>query len=172
MRNVDKLIKNNKVSVLIITGILLLTFVLSECSSGAGKKDHTQVFLLDNIAKVDLVIEDVIEQSEIKKEGFVVILPGQSKKALKSAVVLQQKFYKQGIMGVHILSIDSKANLLKTDVITIENAKIICLPIGSNKSLDENSKFGISLLKAMKNGAFIVVNNKETEQVFANAIEP
>jgi len=155
-----------------LTGLLLTIVFLAGCNSGENTRGDKQVFLLDDLASVSLVVEDVIEQSGIKKKGYVVIIPDQSESAKKNAKKLRQEFYKKEIMAVHILSINPAADLLRTDVITIENARIICLLGRSKVDLSKNNQYEVSLLNALKNDAFVVVNNKETEQVFANAISP
>ena len=155
-----------------LTGLLLIIVFLAGCNSGENTRGNKQVFLLDDFASVSLLVEDVIEYSDINAKGFVVIIPDKSEAAVKQANKMKQEFYKKEIMAVHILNINPAADLLRTDVITIENAKIICLPGRSKLDLSKNNQYGVSLLNALKNDAFIVVNNKETEQVFANAIKP
>jgi len=155
-----------------LTGLLLIIAFLAACNSGEKAVEDKHVFLLDSLTGASLVVEDVIKQSGINKKGYVVIIPDKSGSAVGEAKMLKGEFYKKGVMAVHILNIDPTADLLRTDVITIENATIICLPSGSKLHLTEGGQYGLLLLNALKNGACFVVNDKETGQVLANETKP
>ena len=155
-----------------LTGLLLTIVFLAGCNSGENTRGDKQVFLLDDFASVSLVVEDVIEQSGIKKKGYVAIIPDQSESAKKNAKKLRQEFYKKEIMAVHILSINPAADLLRTDVITIENARIICL-LNWEIPADGQEQLEKSLSNTVKAGSCFVVNNKETEQTLLRfAVKP
>lgn len=147
-----------------LTGLLLIIVFLAGCDSGEKTKENKQLFLLDDPNGIGLLVEDVIEQSGIKKKGFVVIIPVQSESAVKQAERIKQEFYKQGIMAVHILDVDPKASLQRTDILTIENARIICL-LDWKVPINEQGQFEESLSKAVKKGSCFVVNNEETERL-------
>jgi hypothetical protein len=159
-------------SVLKLTGLFLIVVFLAACNSGEKTAVGKHVFLLDDFNKAGMLVEAVTEQSGVNKKGYVVIVAGKSGRAVEQAKRMKQEFYKKGIMAVHVLNVDANTNLLRTDVITIENAKIISLPGSCKVDLSGNNQFGLSLFNAFKNNAFIIAGNKETEQVFANADKP
>ena len=161
-----------------ITGNLLLfvnlIILISACNhsstkdsfekNGSGKISQ-QVFLIGNGSNSKWTISDMIEKSGIRKGGYVVIIPTSFIASDSNANVLKQDFYKQKIMAVHILEFPlysstgvSQTTIKNTDVLSIENASIICLLNGKKNKfmkLANNTRIKKSLLKAKKNGALI-----------------
>jgi hypothetical protein len=74
---------------------------------------------------------------------------------------LKNRFYFQEIMSVHILNINPKYRLKKSDIIMLENATIICIAGQNTKGFstwakkEEIKKF---LNHAMNNGAILAAH--------------
>jgi len=143
--------------------LFLITF-FGACNSQDKTIVIKQVFLMNEADNLHTVIADAIDQSMIRKGGFVVIIPSQAKKDITKANNIKQNFYSQEIMAVHILNINPKATLKKTEILTIENAKIICLVGEDGMYLKEKSLLKTPLKNALNNNACFVVSNKKSEQ--------
>ncbi len=151
-------------SILFIVSLILLA---SACSTSSREKEfkkqgleniNQQAFLIGNGPNSKETIKDMIEKSKIRKGGYVVILPMTQNKQDSSAWFLQQEFYDQQIIAVHILYLLSDSSLKNTDVLAIENATILCfMGTGRNKfmKLANNTRLKKSLFKASENGTLI-----------------
>ncbi len=129
-------------------------------SNLTNENKQNQFFVFDKQVDIKLAVAELVKTSEISKGGYVTIITSAVKTNRKKAINLKKIFYKQGIVGVHIITLNNKTTLNKTDILTIENSRIICL-IGKNpKKLTSNNQLKRSLIKAMENGAFIGVSGK------------
>ena len=143
--------------------LLLFVALLGGCNSQNKNTEKKQVFLMDSTEGSLTVITDAIKHSEIRKGGYVVIIPSQTKKDNRKANKIEKEFYGQEIMAVHVLNINPNRSLNKTDIIAIENAKIICL-VGI-KSI-KNKVLEKPIENALINNACIIVSNKKSKQEF------
>jgi cyanophycinase-like exopeptidase len=147
--------------------IVYLCISLASCSHTPEKSrlqnDETgnisrQVFLIGNGPNSKETVKDMIEKSEIKNGGYVVILHTFLNKNDSAAYYLRKEFYDRQIMAVHILELNNAEKIKNTDVLTVENARILCLFTGNmNKfvKMAEKTRLKNSLLKAYKNGTLI-----------------
>jgi len=124
-----------------------------------------QVFLIGNGPNSRRTISDMIEKSGIRTGGYVVIIPTSFNAKDSTAWFLKKEFFNQKIMAVHILELPpyssagaTPVSIKNTDVLSIENASIICLLNGKKKKfikLANNTRLKESLMKAKENGAVI-----------------
>ena len=147
-----------------IGALLFLIIFLCGCNSQEKTLVHKQVFLMGETDDFRMVIADVIEQSEIRKGGYVVIIPSSTRNNNAEVTKLKKVFYNLEIMAVHILNINPKSILKKTEILTIENANIICLVGEDGKYLKKKSLLKTPLVNALNNNTCFVVSNKESEQ--------
>ena len=138
--------------------------LLVGCNSKDRVIEDKQVFKIGENIDFSTVIADAIEQSKIRKKGYVVIIPSQQKKYTKEANIIMQEFYRKEIMAVHILNLNTKEPLKKTEILTIENATIICLIGNGSMQINNKSYLKIPLVNALKKNTRFVVSNKEIEQ--------
>ncbi len=159
---------NNLIELTKFTGLVLIIVLITSCNSNNGdnsNKDmgNKQIFSIGNNPKSQAKISELIKLSGIREGGYVVIIPTSSKKNDPNAKGMKNGFNRQGIMGVHVLSIYPKTSIKKTEILTIENASILCL-VGENpKQLLKNSQLKRSLIKAMENGTLIGVGGKAND---------
>ncbi len=159
---------NNLTEVIKFAGLALIIVLITSCNSNNGdnsNKDmgNSQIFSIGDNPKSSQKVSEMITLSGIRKGGYVVIIPTSKKKNNSQTKGMKQAFNNQGIMGVHVLSIYPKTSLKKTDILTIENACILCL-IGENpKQLLKNSQLKRSLIKTMENGTLIGVGGKAND---------
>ena len=153
--------------------IALVTFI-STCNSTHEKKPvkvseaeniNQQFFLIGNGSNSKRTISDMIEKSGIRTGGYVVIIPTSFNAKDSTAWFLKKEFYNQKIMAVHILEFPpysstgaSQTTIKNSDVLSIENASIICLLNGKKNKfmkLANNTRLKRSLTKAKENGALV-----------------
>lgn len=153
--------------------IALVTFI-STCNSTHEKKPvkvseaeniNQQFFLIGNGPNSKRTIGDMIEKSGIRTGGYVVIIPTSFNAKDSTAWFLKKEFYNQKIMAVHILEFPpysstgaSQTTIKNSDVLSIENASIICLLNGKKNKfmkLANNTRLKRSLTKAKENGALV-----------------
>lgn len=159
-------------NVLFIVSIILL---ISACSNSSRKKESNknesekisqQVFLIGNGPNSKKTISDLIEKSGIKTGGYVAILSMLNSRMDSSAFFLQKEFYDEQIMAVHIIDLHPGSDLKNTDVLTIENASILCI-LGGNKNkymkLANNTLLKSVLIRAYENGTLITGIGKGAE---------
>jgi len=117
-----------------------------------------QVFLIGKGPNSKETVKDMIEKSGIKKGGYVVILSLLQNKKNSASYYLKKEFNDRQIMAVHVLVINSNEEIKNTDVLAIENARILCfLDENRNKfiKIANKSRLKKSLLNAYKNGTLI-----------------
>jgi len=160
---------------------LLISIVIVGCSSPSrqnptahSKADESksqQVVLVKGSLSKDMV-SFLIEKSDIRKGGYVVLIPTTYQAKSKSARLLQKAFYDQEVMAVHILNLLAESgkagpdlSIKKSDILAIENAKIICILDGNDNHFmhfAQKSQLDEALLHAHKKGALITGLGKST----------
>lgn len=157
---------NPKIAVKIIV-LTILIATISACNTESTQQSFNntkneyvtnKVFLIGSNANLENTISDMVEKAGIRKGGFVVIIPTSFTTNDKRANLIKKQFNDLNIMAVHILKFDPKSTIKKTDVITIENASIICILGGSpNKfvKLAKSTRLKESLLTAKENGTLV-----------------
>lgn len=149
---------------------ITLLFLLISCDSATGpdfKKDKElrlqvkPVMLIENETISQKDISEMIDQSTIRRGGYVAILPTSWDSDNKRAINLQNHFYNRQIEAVHILYIDLNSPIRNTDLLTIENATILCILDGDIKKIVQMSSYpGLksALLNAYQKGTLLVMN--------------
>ncbi len=153
------------INIFLIISLSILIISCKNASDRLSQQDDSelenisqQAFLIGNGPNSKKTIKDMIEKSGIRKGGYVVILPMKQNKQDSSAWFLQQEFYDQQIIAVHILYLLSDSSLKNTDVLAIENAGIICLIDGNRNKfikLAESTRLKVALQNAYIKGALI-----------------
>ncbi len=146
--------------------------LLSACNSETGqqsssqnKEVNQQVFLIGNGTNLKETITDLVEKSGIRKGGYVVIIPTTFQPNDKNANLLRKGLNDQDIMAVHILPLlaetknaSSSFAIKNSDVLAIENARIICILNGNNNlfmRLANQTRLTKSIQKAKTKGTLI-----------------
>ena len=153
------------INIFLIISLSILIISCKNASDRLSQQDDSelenisqQAFLIGNGPNSKKTIKDMIEKSGIRKGGYVVILPMTQNKQDSSAWFLQQEFYDQQIIAVHILYLLSDSSLKNTDVLAIENANILCILDGNRNKfmkLAGKSRLKGALLQAGRNGTLI-----------------
>jgi hypothetical protein len=126
--------------ILLFVGIIIL---ISACNPASEKNEpeenetktiDQQLFLIGNGPNSRRTISDMIEKSGIRTGGYVVIIPTSFNVKDSTAWFLKKEFFNQKIMAVHILELPpyssagaTPVTIKNTDLLSIENASIICL---------------------------------------------
>jgi len=111
--------------------ILLLIVTVVSCNQGgkvktAGNDTSGKVLIVRANEPLDSLILKLRNISNIRQEGYVLIIPTENSTNDEKLKDIKREFYKQAVYAVHVLGESSKSNLKKTDVIAIEKAEIIC----------------------------------------------
>ena len=146
--------------ILVLFGII--SFLIA-CNNNPYVKEYVlgNNFIITQDDDLNLVVDAMIEISDIRKGGYVVLLPF-SKGTMKETKKLKQIFYKHNIIAVHILKNVNDKTIKKTDILTIENAGIICIigtDISNLKKTKDQTKINKSIAIAKDEGALISINN-------------
>jgi len=169
--NFNKTFKIISGNFLLFVGLII---IISACNPHSERKDFgvngskiidQQIFLIGNGPNSKRTIGDMIEKSGIRTGGYVVIIPTSFNAKDSTAWFLKKEFYNQKIMAVHILEFPpysstgaSQTTIKNSDVLSIENASIICLLNGKKNKfmkLANNTRLKRSLTKAKENGALV-----------------
>ena len=146
--------------ILVLFGII--SFLIA-CNNNPYVKEYIEGedFIFSHEADINEVVDAMIEISDIKKGGYVVLLPF-SKGTMNETKKLKRIFYKHNIIAIHILENINDKTIKNTDVLTIENAGIICI-IGKDINNLKKSKNQTQIVKsitiAKEEGALISINN-------------
>lgn len=154
--------------------ISLLAIIVAGCSSSSDpnsaensntKTSAEQLIISGNGPISKDMVELMIEKSEIKKGGYVVIIPTTYQANTKSAKSLRKIFYDQEIMAVHILNLLAESrkagpslSIKNSDNLAVENASIICILDGNENQFlhfARKTKLKQALINAQKNGSLI-----------------
>ncbi|OQX73379.1 MAG: hypothetical protein B6D64_13905 [Bacteroidetes bacterium 4484_276] len=161
--NFNKTFKIISGNFLLFVGLII---IISACNPHSERKDFgvngskiidQQIFLIGNGPNSKRTIGDMIEKSGIRTGGYVVIIPTSFNAKDSTAWFLKKEFYNQKIMAVHILEFPPYSSK-NSDVLSIENASIICLLNGKKNKfmkLANNTRLKRSLTKAKENGALV-----------------
>ncbi|WP_372935234.1 hypothetical protein [Mariniphaga sediminis] len=149
---------------------ITLLFLLISCDSATGpdfKKDKElrlqvkPVMLIENEFISQKDIGKLIDQSTIRRGGYVAIIPTSWDSDNKNAISLQNHFYNRQIEAVHILYIDLNSPIRNTDLLTIENATILCLLDGDVEKFIQMASYPVlktAILNAYQKGTLLVMN--------------
>jgi hypothetical protein len=151
---------------------LSFTFLLLlvSCNSASGpnlKKDRElrlqvkPVMLIENELLTRKDVVDMIDKSTIRRGGYVAIISTSLIPKDKKAINLQNLFYGRQIEAVHILNFESHTAVQNADVLTIENATILCLLDGDSEKFVQMADYPVlksAILKAYKKGTLVVMN--------------
>ena len=135
-------------------------------SSLTNENKQHQFFVFDKQVNIKLAVAELIKTSEIAKGGYVTIITSAVKNNWKKGRELKNIFYKQGVVGVHIITLNNKTTLNKTDILTIENSKIICILEKKNRvfiNLANKTNLTTNLKTAKANGCLIAGIGKSYE---------
>lgn len=155
--NVIKLII--RVKYLVLITLLVIVFTSCNSSNGDSLEKSSQSFLFEknNISRND--ITDIIKKSNLKKGGYVIIIPTSFNVNDEQIKKIKHQFNRQHILAVHPLIFKPDLPIKNTDVIAIENASVICFTDGNTSkfvNLINTSALKESFLKAKENGAVFV----------------
>ena len=151
---------------LVKVGVLyFFIFGVASCDSSSNqpifdtnKSKSSQFFLLGDDFDSKMTISSIIEKSNLKKGGYVLIIPTSFLTNDKQANKLRQEFNNKFIRPVHILSFKANSNIKNTDVIAIENANVICF-VGEKRNqfikLVNRTRLKEAFYKAKDNGTVI-----------------
>ncbi len=111
--------------------ILLLIVTVVSCNQKenvktAGNDTSGKVLIVHSGEPLDSLVLKLRNTSNIRQEGYVLIIPTEKSTNNERLKELKREFYKQAVYAVHVLDESSNNNLKKTDVIAIEKAEIIC----------------------------------------------
>ena len=130
------MIKKGLVQVSFIMVILFVT--LQSCTNvGSGVKnnhnneDIRTLYLIGDAKSIDRGYHHIIDQEELLRGGYVVILPFYKKNNFNKANSIRFEFHKRQVMAVHILDVYTKDSISISDQVAIENARLICI-VGDN----------------------------------------
>lgn len=151
-----------------LASLALLIVFISSCNFGSKNNSNNkiengqkQTFLIENSHISKEIISKMIEKSCIRKGGYVVIITNLFDNSKSIANNLKQKFYNQEITAVHIINFEPDSSIKKTELLAIENARIIII-LDGNKSnfmkLANNSLLKKPLLNAYNNGSLVAGN--------------
>lgn len=145
----------------------LLTLILLSCDSLSGpnyirdrelRLQVKPVLLIENETITATDVVTIINKSTIRRGGYVAILPTSS--GDKAAGKLRNFFYNKHIEAVHIIKLEPQATIKNTDVLTIENATVLCLLDGDINNFVHSagySELKSAILNAYKKGALLVL---------------
>ena len=139
--------------------IVIFTISCSQKSAETNDKNtDRQLLMLKGDQSAESMVSELISNSNIREEGFVLIIPTSLRKDDQGAVKLRNQFYTTGVRAVHILNADLKHGFKKTDIISIEKAEIICFTGRGSKQFfnwSGKSRLPKYVANAKKNGALI-----------------
>lgn len=147
-----------------LIGLVLIISLITACNSDSNIKSdnntelHKQIFLIGNGPNSMEITRELIDKSGIRKGGYVVIIPTSFDNNKLVARDLKSHFYFNEVTAVHILNIKSELEINTTDLLAIENARIICILDGNKNKfmkLANNSDLKKSLTSALNNGGLI-----------------
>lgn len=144
--------------------LYIFVVIIASCNSGNNqslsdtKIETTQFFLLGNDFDSEKTISSIIEKANLKKGGYVLIIPTSFLDSDKQASKLRKEFNNQFVKPVHILNFKANSNIKNTDVIAIENANVICF-VGEKRNqfikLVNRTRLKKSFHKAKEGGTVI-----------------
>lgn len=148
--------------------LVMMTFILVSCTTDINHQYMNgdiadpiakQVFLIGDGAYTKQSIDELIEKSGIRRQGFVVIIPTSFLPNDEKARALRNEFYNRLVRAVHILNLNPKSNIENTDILAIENASVLCF-IGGKRNefmnLANHTPLKTAILNAYEKGALIV----------------
>jgi len=161
MNNFNLLLKTIVLSLIFSILIVSLTSCNSNSDQSISQKSSDKgnsFFLMGNDYDPDITIDNIIDESELRLGGYVIIIPTSFNINNKTAIKLKKQFNEQQILAVHILNLNPKTKLKNTDIITFENASVICF-VGGNRNqfvqFANDTHLIKHLSKASENGAVI-----------------
>jgi len=147
-----------------VVALYIFIVIVAACNSGNNqslsdtKTETTQFFLLGNDFDFKKTISSIIEKANLKKGGYVLIIPTSFLDNDKQANKLRKEFNNQFVKPVHTLNFKANSNIKNTDVIAIENANVICFVGGKRNQfikLVNRTRLKESFHKAKENGTVI-----------------
>lgn len=120
--------------------IIILTHLTLSCDS--NEKNILSKYITDNgyvqfKTTNDLLdnISGLIELSELRKGGYVVIISTDKNSNNLEANKITKRFYSKQSTAIHILNFKFKSDYKKTDKLSIENASLICILVDENTQI-------------------------------------
>jgi len=151
---------------------ILFSILLLSCDSPSGpnyKRDKEQRLRVKPVLLVEdelFTVNDVaelIDRSTIRRGGYVAILSTSLTTEDKAAIELRSQFYNKQIEAVHILYVKPHSAIKNTDVLTIENATVLCVLDGDISKFVPSAGYPdlkSAILNAYKKGALLVLNGQ------------
>ncbi|OFY47418.1 MAG: hypothetical protein A2W85_01780 [Bacteroidetes bacterium GWF2_41_31] len=169
-RHQNKLINSGFQARFLVPIVFLLLVVSCDPASGPDFKRDKElrlqikpVLLIENESISQKDIAAMINSSTIRKGGYVAIIPTSAIAEDQNANKLSDLFYNQKVEAVHILIFKPQSAIMNTDVLTIENATILCLLDGDTENFVGMAAYPVlksAILNAYKKGTLLVMNGK------------
>lgn len=135
---------------------LCFGFVLQICAQNSDPKG--KLFIIGGGSRPSAMVDRIVKESGIDKEGYGIVLPMSSSIPDSSAYYATKQFYKQGITNVYGLHFVKDEKLTASKLDSIRNAKLIYISGGDqNRFMDivGGTKIETLIHDAYQNGALI-----------------
>ncbi|MGK0286199.1 MAG: cyanophycinase [Salibacteraceae bacterium] len=135
---------------------LCFGFVLQSCVQNSDPKG--KLFIIGGGSRPSAMVERIVKESGIDKEGYGIVLPMSSSIPDSSAYYATKQFYKQGVTNVYELHFVKEEKLTASKLDSIRNAKLIYISGGDQNrfmAIVGGTKIETLIHEAYKKGALI-----------------
>jgi cyanophycinase len=141
--------------------IVFLVFVAafqSTISCAQQKEAKGKLFIIGGGSRPSAMIDRIISESGIDKEGYAIILPMSSSEPDTASYYAKKQFFDKNIANVHALNFVKDEKFSSDKIDSLKNARLIYISGGDqNRFMDvvKNTEIEKAIHEAYKNGSLI-----------------